>query len=164
MRTLLVLRHAKSSWADSALDDHERPLNDRGERQAPQVGEQLIQRRLVPDLIISSDAVRAHMTADAVARAAGHSGEIRLDRSLYLAAPDDILAVLRGADDNAGIVMVVGHNPGLEGLVGQLTGETASLATATVAQIALPIDRWRDLDESTPGRLSAVWRPDDTSS
>ena len=60
--------------------------------------------------------------------------------------------------------MAVGHNPGLEGLVGRLTGETAHLATATVAQIALPIDRWRDLDASTLGRLSAVWRPDDTPS
>jgi phosphohistidine phosphatase len=160
MKTLLVLRHAKSSWADSGQDDHERPLNDRGEREAPQVGEQLRQRKLVPDLIISSDAVRARTTAVAVARASGHSGEIRLDHSLYLAAPDDILSVLRNADENAGIVMVVGHNPGLEGLVVQLTGEPAHLATATVAEIALPIDAWRELDESTLGRLSAVWRPE----
>lgn len=164
MKTLLVLRHAKSSWVESGLDDHERPLNDRGEREAPKVGEQLRQRRLVPDLIISSDAVRAHKTTVAVAGAAGHSGEIRLDHSLYLAAPDDILAVLRSADENAGIVMVVGHNPGLEGLVRQLTGETTYLATATVAEIALPIDRWSDLDETTLGRLSEVWRPEDTSS
>lgn len=162
MKTLLVLRHAKSSWANSGQDDHERPLNERGKREAPQVGEQLRRRRLVPDLIISSDAVRARKTADAVAKAAGHSGEIRLDHGLYLAAPDDILAVLYGADDSAGIVMVVGHNPGLEGLVRQLTGEAAHLATATVAQIALPIDRWRDLDESTLGRLSEVWRPNET--
>ena len=164
MRTLLVLRHAKSSWSDSGLDDHLRPLNDRGERDAPRVGELLRQQRLTPDLIISSDAVRARMTAEASARAAGYAGEIRLDHSLYLAAPDDILAVLRSAEENAGIVMVVGHNPGLERLVGQLTGEPAYLPTATLAQIVLPIDRWRDLDESTPGWLVDVWRPKDAPS
>jgi len=164
MRTLLVLRHAKSSWSDSALDDHLRPLNDRGERDAPRVGALLRQQRLTPDLIISSDAERAQMTAEASAKAAGYAGEIRLDHRLYLATPDDILAVLRSADENAGIVMVVGHNPGLESLAGQLTGEPAHLPTAALAQIVLPIDRWRDLDESTVGRLGGVWRPKDSLS
>lgn len=161
MRTLLVLRHAKSSWSESGLDDHLRPLNDRGERDAPRVGERLLQQRLRPDLIISSDAVRARMTAEASAKAAGYAGEIRLDHSLYLAAPDDILAVLRTADEKAGIVMVVGHNPGLEALIGQLAGEQAHLPTATLAQIVLSIDRWRDLDETTSGRLVDIWRPKD---
>lgn len=161
MRTLLVLRHAKSSWSDSALGDHQRPLNDRGERDAPRVGELLRKQMLTPDLIISSDAVRAQMTARAVAKAAGYAGEIRLDRSLYLAAPNDIISVLRSAEDDAGIVMVVGHNPGLEGLVSQLAGEPAALPTATLANILLPINRWRDLDESAPGSLVEVWRPKD---
>ena len=76
MRTLLVLRHAKSSWNDSALGDHQRPLNERGERDAPLVGERLRRQKLTPDLIISSDAERAQMTARAVARAAGYAGEM----------------------------------------------------------------------------------------
>lgn len=162
MRTLLVLRHAKSSWSDSSVADHLRPLNDRGQRDAPRVGQLLRHRRLTPDLIISSDAERALMTAEASAKAAGYVGEIRLDHRLYLAAPGEILAVLRGADEGAGIVMVVGHNPGLEGLVGQLTGEPAYLPTATLAQVVLPIDRWRDLDETTLGRLENIWQPKDS--
>ncbi|MDO8680471.1 MAG: histidine phosphatase family protein [Acidobacteriota bacterium] len=159
MKTLLILRHAKSSWSDSALDDHDRPLNDRGERDAPRMGELLRQQRLTPDLIISSDAVRARMTAEAVAKAAGYAGEIRLEPLLYGAAPDDIVVVLRTAEPNAEIVMVVGHNPGLEALVGQLTGERHDLPTAALAQIDLPIDRWRDLNGSTRGTLVDLWRP-----
>ena len=164
MRTLLVLRHAKSDWSESGLDDHDRPLNHRGEREAPWVGELLRRQRMVPDLIISSDAVRARMTAKAVARAAGCTGEIRLDPSLYLATPDDILSAVNRAEDTAGIVMVVGHNPGLEGLISQLTGQPALLPTATLAKILLSIDRWRDLDHSVTGSLADVWRPKDMSS
>jgi phosphohistidine phosphatase len=160
MKTLLVLRHAKSSWSDRALDDHDRPLNDRGERDAPRIGELLRQQRLTPDRIISSDAVRAQVTARAVAAAAGYAGEIRLEHRLYHAAPDDIVAVLHTApESNAETVMVVGHNPGLEALVGQLTGERQDLPTAALAQIVLPIDRWLDLDGSTRGTLVDVWRP-----
>ena len=160
MKTLLVLRHAKSSWSDSTLDDHDRPLNERGERDAPRMGNLLRQQRLTPDLIISSDAVRAQMTAEAVGEAAGYGGEIRLEPLLYGAAPDDIVVVLRAAPDpNAKSVMVVGHNPGLEALVGQLTGERQDLPTAALAQIDLPIDRWRDLNETTRGTLVDLWRP-----
>lgn len=159
MKTLVVLRHAKSSWNESGLADHDRPLNDRGERDAPRVGKLLRQQRLAPDVIISSDAVRARTTAQAVAEAAGYAGEVRLEPLLYHAAPDDILVVLRAAEPAAETVMVVGHNPGLEALVGRLTGARHDLPTAALAQVALPIDRWRDLDGSTRGTLVGLWRP-----
>ena len=158
MKTLLVLRHAKSSWSDSALADHDRPLNHRGERDAPRIGNLVRQQRLTPDLIISSDAVRARLTAEAVAEAAGYAGEIRLEPILYGAAPDDIVVALRTAEPEVETVMVVGHNPGLEALVGQLTGERPDLPTAALAQIDLPIDRWRDLNETTRGTLVELWR------
>lgn len=162
MKTLLVLRHAKSSRDDPALDDHERPLNERGRRDGPRVGQLVRQHRLTPDLIISSDAVRARRTAEAVAEAAQYAGEILLDPSLYLASPADIVAVLRTVQaPKTGTVMIVGHNPGLEGLVAQLTGEEQDLPTAALAQIVLPIDRWRDLKMSTRGTLVALWRPRD---
>jgi phosphohistidine phosphatase len=160
MKTVLVLRHAKSSWDDSALGDHERPLNKRGRRDGPLMGDLVREQRLTPDVIISSDAVRARMTADAVAEAAGYTGEVLRDRLLYLAGPDDILAVLRSvAEANTGTVMIVGHNPGLEEFVAQLTGEHEALPTAALAQIVLPIKRWRDLDASTRGTLVGLWRP-----
>jgi phosphohistidine phosphatase len=160
MKTLLVLRHAKSSWTDRARADHDRPLNDRGQRDAPRIGALIREQRLAPDVIISSDAVRARMTAEAVAEAAGYTGAIRLDPRLYLAAPDDILALLREAPaPDAPTVLIVGHNPGLEALVAQLTGAPEDMPTAALAQIVLPIDRWRDLDASIRGTLLGIWRP-----
>src|SRR4029450_11617432 len=95
MKTLLVLRHAKSSWNDPALDDHERPLNKRGRRDAPRMGELVREYGLIPDIVISSDAVRARLTAEAVAEAARYTGEIMLDQHLYMASPADILSLLR---------------------------------------------------------------------
>jgi phosphohistidine phosphatase len=159
MKTLLVLRHAKSSWSDPALDDHERPLNRRGREDAPRMGELLREYGLMPDVIISSDAVRARLTAEAVAGAARYEGQILLDQNLYMAAPADIISRLRTVRKNAETVMIVGHNPGLEELVAQLTGEQQDLPTAALAQIVLPIDQWRDLTRSTRGRLSGHWRP-----
>jgi phosphohistidine phosphatase len=159
MKTLLVLRHAKSSWSDSTLDDHERPLNTRGQKDAPRVGALVQERQLTPDLIISSDASRARLTAEAVAEAASYDSEILLDRRLYLATPADILAVLRTLRDSVGTAMIVGHNPGLEELVALLTGEHEDLPTAALAQIALPIARWRELKESTRGTIEGLWRP-----
>ena len=123
MKTLLVLRHAKSSWNDPALDDHERPLNKRGRRDAPRMGELVREYGLIPDVVISSDAVRARLTAEAVVEAARYVGEILLDPHLYLACPADILSLLRTVREKAETVMIVGHNPGLEELVEQLTGE-----------------------------------------
>lgn len=160
MKTLLVLRHAKSSWDDSSVDDHDRPLNERGRHDGPKVGERLREHQLTPDVIISSDAVRARLTADAVADASRYVGDIVLDARLYAASVADILEVLRTvpkSDD--GSVMIVGHNPGLEELVMRLTGERQSMPTASVAQIVLPIDRWSELDASTHGTLLALWRP-----
>ena len=159
MKTLLVLRHAKSSRNDPALDDHERPLNKRGQRDAPRMGELVREYGLIPDVVISSDAVRARLTAEAVAEAARYAGEILLDPHLYMACPADILSLLAMVRENAETVMIVGHNPGLETLVEQLTGEPQDLPTAALAQIGLPIDRWRDLKRSTRGTLVGLWRP-----
>jgi phosphohistidine phosphatase len=159
MKTLLVLRHAKSSWNNPALDDHERPLNTRGRRDAPRMGLLMRESGLIPDVVISSDAVRARLTAEAVAEAARYRGEILLDPRLYLAGPADILSPLSALRDNVETVMIVGHNPGLETLVEQLTGEPQDMPTAALAQIRLPIDRWRDLALSTRGRLVGLWRP-----
>ena len=159
MKTLLVLRHAKSSWDDAALDDHERPLNKRGRRDAPRMGELVREHGLIPDVVISSDAVRARLTAEAVIEAARYAGAILLDRRLYLAGPADILSLLRTVGEKAETVMIVGHNPGLEELVAQLTGDWQDLPTAALAQIILPIDRWRDLNLSSRGTLVGHWGP-----
>jgi phosphohistidine phosphatase len=160
MKTLLVLRHAKSNWDDSAARDHERPLNARGKRDAPRMGQFARDEQLLPELIVSSDAVRARMTASAMADATG--GQLLLDPRLYHAGATDILAALRSVvQESVATVMIVGHNPGLEELIAHLTGEREDLPTCALARIALPIDRWSDLDSSTRGTLVGLWRPKD---
>jgi phosphohistidine phosphatase len=160
VKTLLVLRHAKSSWGDSSLDDHERPLDARGRRDAPRMGALLRAASLVPDVIITSDAVRAHTTALAVAEAAGYTAAIVIDPRLYHATPDDVLVVLQTIPDAAvPMVMIVAHNPGLEDLIEHFTGEPHHLPTAALVQLALRIDRWDELDGSTRATLVDFWRP-----
>lgn len=159
MKTLLILRHAKSSWKNPSLDDHDRPLNKRGKRDAPRMGKLLRKKDLVPDLIISSTARRARKTAKVVAKASHYDGEIRLTRSLYHAGPAEYLEVLRDLPDDYQRVMVVGHNPGMEELLELLTDIPEFMPTAALAQVALPIDRWAELDDTVPGELRKLWRP-----
>jgi len=123
------------------------------------MGELVREYGLMPDVVISSDAMRARLTAEAVVKAARYVGEILLDRNLYMAGPADILSLLRAVREKAETVMIVGHNPGLEELVAQLTGDQRDLPTAALAQIVLPIDQWRDLKPSTRGTLVRHWRP-----
>ena len=160
MKTLLVLRHAKSSWNEPGVDDHERSLNARGRRDARRMGDLVREQGLIPDVIISSDALRARLTAEAVAEAAHYAGEIVFDHRLYLASAADIVAVLRTVPETkAETVMIVGHNPGFEQLVAQLTREQQDFPTAALAQIALPVDQWDEVEASTRGALLELWRP-----
>jgi phosphohistidine phosphatase len=162
MRRLLILRHAKSSWADEYTDDWERPLTDRGVRNATSVGQLLRRLSLVPDLIITSDAVRAQTTARLVAEAAEYRGKVVSSSLLYHARPDAVIDVLRIIPTAANrSVMIVGHNPGLEDLVAQLTGEQRDLPTAALVQIDLDIDRWSQLDASASASAIDVWTPAD---
>jgi phosphohistidine phosphatase len=161
MRTLFLLRHAKSSWKHSGLSDHDRPLNKRGKRDAPRVGRLLRQKRLSPGLIISSSAKRARRTADEVAKWSAFEGTVQLERRLYLADPETVVDVVRRAGAEARRVLVVGHNPGMGELASRLTGqvETDPLPTAGLVQIRLEIDHWKEFRLSSLGRLVNVWRP-----
>jgi phosphohistidine phosphatase len=160
MKTLLLLRHAKSSWDDPDLDDHDRPLNKRGKKTAPRMGKVVRREELVPDLVLCSTALRARKTAEAVLDETEYEGDVRFDRRLYLGGPSSILTALTELGDEAAErVMVVGHNPDLEELVRALTGRAEPFPTATLARIDLPIARWRELAAPVLGRLVAVWRP-----
>lgn len=158
MKTLLILRHAKSSWSDPKLADIDRPLNKRGKRDAPRIGSLLKKNDLVPDLILSSPAVRARKTAEAVAEAAGYEGEIEFEDNFYPGSPEDYIEVLQTLPEDLNSVMVVGHNPGLEELLETLTGESAALPTASLAQVNLPIRTWLELDDEPIGALVNLWR------
>jgi phosphohistidine phosphatase len=160
MVTLLVLRHAKSSWKDASVSDHDRPLNTRGRRDAPRIGDLIARLDLVPDVVISSTAARTRATVGAALERVAYRGEILYDEALYLADPSTIVDVVRGYVGSGGArLMVVGHNPGLEQLVYDLTGRHESFPTAAFAQIELPIDAWEDLRLETSGRLVGLWRP-----
>jgi phosphohistidine phosphatase len=159
MKTLLILRHAKSSWKDDQVGDHDRPLNKRGKRDAPRMGELVQQAQLQPELIISSSAKRTRKTASRVAKQCGYQGIIEVQGTLYLAPPGAYIEALRKVDDAVNRVMVVGHNPGLEQLVAMLTGQQVVLPTATLAHVELDVARWRDMNTQTHGTLVDVWRP-----
>ena len=159
MKNLLILRHAKSSWNNTNLSDHERPLNKRGKRDAPRMGKLLAEQNLTPDLIITSSAERALTTAELVALNSGYEEEITVTRHLYHGDPEDYFEVLREKGDLHHCVMVVGHNPGMEALVEDLTGAYERMPTATLIQIELPFDSWAECADEPAGKLIAVWRP-----
>jgi len=160
MKTLLILRHAKSSWKDGSLADHDRPLNKRGEHDAPRMGALLHEEDLLPDLILSSSAVRARTTAQLAAEASGYEGEIILSRDLYSFDADTYLEALSALPDEYQCVMVVGHNPGMAELLSELTHCFEHFPTAALAQVELPIEHWAQLDdEEVEGDLINLWRP-----
>lgn len=159
MKTLLILRHAKSDWDQPALADHDRPLNARGKRDAPRMGELLRHEGLAPKAILCSSAKRARKTAELVAQAAGFEGDLQLLEELYAAEPSAYLKACAGLGDDIDTAMVVGHNPGLEELLELLTGERLPLPTAALAQVDLPIAYWAELRQRVRGRLVNLWRP-----
>ncbi len=159
MKELLIMRHAKSSWRNANLSDHERPLNKRGQRDAPRMGKLLKEKGLAPDLIITSTAERALRTAELTALNCDYDGELQLDGRFYGGWPQTFIDVLRGVADVHERVMIVAHNPGLAELVAALTGHDGRFTTANVAHVQLPIASWRELTRKTPGRLLHLWRP-----
>ena len=152
MKTLLLVRHAKSSWDEPGLEDHERPLNERGLRNAPLMGHRLGERGAIPDLIRSSTAVRARSTAQLMARAMGLMHEhVELDERLYGASPETILDIAAEADDAVGTVMIVAHDSGLSDLAYSLSdGESEHMPTCAVAEFRFDAETWREAVESEP--------------
>ena len=159
MKTLLLLRHAKSSWKQPELHDHDRPLNKRGKKEALKVGAYLKDHDLVPDLILSSTARRAHDTAQTVAEESGFSGQVDLYQDLYLSDASCYLDILSCLPEDANRVLVVGHNPDLEELLTLLTDVAEHLPTASLAQVDLPITSWQEFNEAIDGRLQLLWIP-----
>ena len=159
MKTILLLRHAKSSWKDAGQTDHARPLNKRGLRDAPRMGRLIAEQNLAPDLIVSSSAVRAMHTAKAVAEAIDDLTPLVEEDELYLASPRAYIDTARYLEESFQRILFVGHNPGISELLNALTGCDTVMPTAALAQIELPINQWNRLSRQTEGRLVALWRP-----
>lgn len=170
MKTILLLRHAKSSWKDSTLADFDRPLNKRGREATKQISDYLAREKWLPSQVLCSPAKRTRETLDGIQDAFGEAVPVRFEKGIYMADAPVLLRRLRRLSDSLGSVMVIGHNPGLEHFALMLTDAedtplrrqmAAKFPTGTLAAIGCDIDHWTDLKPAC-GSLEAFVRPRDT--
>ncbi len=169
MKTIYLLRHAKSTWDRLDIPDHERPLAPRGEKAAPVMGQHLGDAGLVPEQVLCSTAERARRTWEAVAPYLKPAPAVTYRQDIYDAEADDLLAVLHTLPERVNSVMLVGHNPAIEELAEMLIGGGDAVArerlaakypTATLAEIAADTESWTELARGA-GRLLRFDRPKD---
>ena len=163
MKTLLLMRHAKSSRKDPKVDDFDRPLNKRGKKDAPLMGRFLLSADLVPQHILSSSAKRAIKTAHLVVDSCctKFSGEIEDSKELYSTDPSTLIRFIRNVDNHFDRLLLISHNPELESLLHSLCRELITMPTASIARVALPLRKWHNLKASTTGELVNLWKPHD---
>jgi phosphohistidine phosphatase len=157
MKTLILLRHAKSSWNDSGMKDFDRPLNARGREAALRVGRNVRAEGPAFDAVIVSPAARATQTWDGFVQGYGPAPQPRLEPEVYLASVTTLLDLVHETDDGIGRLLIIGHNPGLERLALMLSQGSEELRvrlaekfpTGALVEIELPIDHWRDAAEAT---------------
>lgn len=154
MRSLYLLRHAKSSWKDESLADFERPLAMRGRKACGLIARFIKENDIKFDLMLSSTAVRARDTIDLISRNAALQGELRFDERIYEASVTRLLEIAEQIDSDRKAVLLVGHNPGFEELLHALTRTTERFPTAALAKIKLKVSKWSDNYE---GRAKLEW-------
>lgn len=145
MRTLYLLRHAKSSWKDVSLPDFDRPLKDRGRKAAKSIGKYLSAQNLNEALVVCSPAVRTRETAEIVLKHAGFNLEARFDERIYEASLGDLLQVISNIGDDHRKLILIGHNPGFEDLLAHLTGEGRRMPTGALAKIKFEGASWQEI-------------------
>ena len=167
MKTLTLLRHAKSDWDDPDGRDFDRALNGRGKRAAETVGQHLAKLEWSFDAVVASPAERVRETLDQLSLGYGRRLEAEWERRVYLASAATLMDVVGEVDEAVGSLLLAGHNPGLEDLVLALAADGEELAqveqkfpTASVARLSLAVDRWIDVVEGC-GRLDRFVRPRD---
>ena len=168
MKTLLLLRHAKSSWDSPGGRDFDRPLAPRGRRTAPLIGGHLRDRQLLPDLVLCSTARRARETYDLMVPAVGGAA-IQFEQALYLASPAMLLRLVQATPPAIERLLVVGHNPGLQQFAALLAGTgdaaarervQAKFPTAGLAVLTFPVAGWNEIAPGA-GRLESFVAPRD---
>ncbi len=158
-RRLIVMRHAKSDWANANLSDHDRPLNDRGRRVAPQVGQHFATQKLLPQAIIASTASRVRETLSLLLPALPFEPQLFFEQALYLATSDTLAAHVRGLHDSWTDAMLVGHNPGLSEFVSRLSARSIEMPTAAVVILESNAVTWVDAITSKLWHLTGNWKP-----
>ncbi len=153
-RTLILVRHAKSSWEEVDLHDRERPLAGRGKRDAPMMGKRLATQKVKPDLILSSPARRALTTAEIIANELGYKAkDVVVDERLYATEPETLLAVIGGLNDKLKCVMIFGHNPELAELAHHLSSEITQMPTCAVAEFTFESKSWSTIAKLPPEKV-----------
>jgi len=154
VKTLLLMRHAKSNWDDASLRDFDRPLAERGRRDAPRMARALVALDSAPDFIVSSPAARARETIEAVIREGELTAPLEFNEGIYDASPGVLMRIVQRLPDEHRRVLMVGHNPGFEDLLARLSGERGRMPTAAIACIEFQVDRWDDIED---GQGKLVW-------
>jgi phosphohistidine phosphatase len=147
MKTLLVMRHAKSDWESGASSDFDRPLNSRGKNDAPEQGKEIKKRKLIPELIISSPANRALSTAKLASKEFDYNDEILLDEDFYFGNITDIVEKIKLTSNKINRIMIVGHNPTWSSIVELLSGKYVEMKTASVAVINFETSKWSEIEK-----------------
>lgn len=154
VKTVLLMRHAKSNWDDASLRDFDRPLAERGRRDAPRIARAVVALDSAPDFIVSSPAARARETIEAVIREGGLTAPLEFNDAIYDATSAALMQIVRRLPDERQRVLMVGHNPGFEDLLTRLTGERGRMPTAAIACIEFQVDHWDDVED---GEGKLVW-------
>ena len=162
MKSLFLLRHAKSNSFQTDLSDMDRELTDGGRRAAQLVGSYIGSQRLWPDLVLSSPAVRARETTELVLASANAHIEVEYDPKIYEATPQTLFATIARVEKEREVLLLVGHNPGLEELLRLLTGRAELMSTASLAKISLDISDWSQCDMSK-GTFDWILTPSERS-
>ncbi|MBZ0185705.1 MAG: histidine phosphatase family protein [Candidatus Obscuribacterales bacterium] len=158
MLKLFLLRHAKSSWANTNLDDLDRPLNERGELASLLMGRVMRKLKIEPDLVICSPSKRTRQTLALLLESAEIEPEINFEDKVYEASLGDLRKILSRQKTEHGVILMVGHNPGMSILLSDLTGEAEHFPTAALAGIDLDIDDWSEVAPGA-GKLVFMKRP-----
>ncbi len=158
MLELLILRHAKSSWANPGMRDHQRPLNTRGRLAAARMGQLIVEQELLPELILSSDSTRTKETVKIFSESSGFNGPTRFLNELYHASRECLIEATSYGQDFKRI-MLVAHNPGLEDLVEHLGGRFEIFPTAALAHVRLTAEKWDEPDALENAEILNLWRP-----
>jgi phosphohistidine phosphatase len=149
MKSLLLLRHAKSGSLAPGSNDFDRTLTDRGRRAAELVGAYVSSHKLHLDLVISSPAVRTRETAEIVLRSSNKRVDLQYDQRIYEATTQDLLEVIHDVEKRSKQILLVGHNPGLEELLRLLTGVQQPMGTTSLAKLSADISDWTDCEAGT---------------
>lgn len=154
MKKLLLVRHAKSNKEGAAFSDQDRPLAERGRRDLDKMGKRLAKHGVKPDLILSSPALRALATADAIARQLDCKHDIVVNDELYASQADGLLEVIHGLDDKLKYVMLVGHNPALDELAHRLSNKIDHLPTCAIAKFNFAAESWSSIGQTKPEKVT----------